>query len=154
MEYYCQQCGCEVDFKSTDISDVCFCSTTCEDKYMQPLLVSLKEFEEQVLREKREKINKYLTEALTEKSFKEYPAFTNFHTWDGFGKLFTWAKEQIWWKTELFHNYYSGCTLIDVSYDCTGNVEIENFHLNEYLINPTRFAYAVYNFLSKEDENA
>ena len=62
-----------------------------------------------------EEINKYLTEAMGEcwHDFKlvdfEYkcccgldsvhPMVTNndFFTWVGFGKLFTWSKEQRWW---------------------------------------------------------
>ena len=150
-KYYCLHCGSEVASINTEGS--AYCDIKCENAYAKELRIKLQKFEEQVLNEKEEKINKYLTEALTGRSFNEYPAFINFHTWGGFGKLWEWGIEQDWWKKQQFHEYYSGCTLIDVSYDCSGQMEIKNFHLNEYLINPKRFAYAIYNFINKGIDN-
>ena len=101
-----------------------------ENKFVKELRTKLQAFEKQVLKEKEEDINKYLTEALTGKSFKECPAFTNFHTWEGFGKLFSWSKEQGWWIDFILHHPH-----------------IVGVHAFCKILEPKRFAYAIYNFL-------
>ena len=96
-----------------------------------------------------EEINKYLTEAMGEcwHVFKlidfeykcrcgldsMYPTVTNneFFTWEGFGKLFTWTKEQGWW-IDFILQQRSGVT---------------NFC---ELLSPEVFAKAIYAFLNRE----
>lgn len=56
---------------------------------------------------------------------------TDFSTWAGFGKLWTWAQQQEWWKS--FSAYLFGW----------GDLSI---------INPDRFANAVYDFLKTKGE--
>ena len=59
----------------------------------------------------------------------------NFSTWDGFGTLFTWAREQDWfksfcWKNCLFYTPH---------------------HLPTRLVNPDIFADALLDYLSSSD---
>lgn len=52
----------------------------------------------------------------------------DFSTWEGFGKLWEWAKKQEWWHKEFLYKQYMG----DLK-----------------LIHPDRFADAVYTFLTE-----
>lgn len=60
-----------------------------------------------------------------------YKTVVNFSTWEGFGKLWEWAKEKEWWSTFLV-------------VEC--GVE-EN--ISDDLINPPHFARVLYKFLKK-----
>ncbi|MCK5236498.1 MAG: hypothetical protein KAR06_05870 [Deltaproteobacteria bacterium] len=54
----------------------------------------------------------------------------NFSTWVGFGKLWNWAIEQNWWDEFIMRPFSQA-------------------HIIENLINPERFANAVYEFLKE-----
>ena len=119
-----------------------------------------------------EEINKYLTEAMGEQwnshiithlGFSKYKcscggSWDNYaleepehctkesidlDTWDGFGKLFTWAKEQGWW-----YLFYSG-VLCDQYVDDFG--DRERYVFNKDYINPVVFATKIYNFLKEAE---
>lgn len=98
-----------------------------------------------------EEINKYLTKTMGEcyHAFKlidfEYkcqcgidsahPTVTNnnFFTWQGFGKLFTWSKEQGWWiDFILYHPHIVGV------------------HAFCKILEPGVFARSIYAFLNRE----
>lgn len=82
-----------------------------------------------------EKINKYLTKVMTGKTYEECPAFTDFLTWKGFGKLWEWATGQRWWY--MFEN-----SVLHDTKHCP------NFR--RHLISPHNFAKAVADFLQKK----
>ena len=72
----------------------------------------------------------------------------DFSTWDGFGKLWTWAQEQEWFDLFqcclYYHEYLKHCHR-------PGDERLDNDKvLHNELIHPDRFADAVYNFLSKK----
>jgi len=51
-----------------------------------------------------EKLNKYLNEAIRYKrQYRLQPEYIDFLTWEGFGKLWEWAKEQEWWHPQFEH---------------------------------------------------
>lgn len=59
----------------------------------------------------------------------------DFSTWQGFGKLWTWAKEQGWWEGFLFD---------------LGSINIrtrDQLVIHPDYINPDHFADAIYDFL-------
>ena len=60
--------------------------------------IKISKFLTKAMGEKQIKISKFLTQAMTGRSFEEYPAFTNFFTWQGMGKLRefydTWDEEK------------------------------------------------------------
>jgi hypothetical protein len=84
----------------------------------------------------QEEINKYLTEVVTGIPFTELPAFTDYFTWEGFGKLWEWGPDQDWWDTFMTDNGRY-------------NDNFEMF-INENLIDPEPFAKAVADFLQKK----
>lgn len=61
----------------------------------------------------------------------------NFSTWEGFGKLFEFCQKQEWWRTFSHHKLFETSS---------------NFVIPELIVNPDKFANAVYEFL-KEKEN-
>jgi hypothetical protein len=72
---------------------------------------------------------------------KSINCIPSFYAWTGFGKLWEWAQEQEWWK----------------DFGPFGHFEID-FGKREYkvmldftLINPDRFANAVYEFLKARE---
>jgi hypothetical protein len=65
-----------------------------------------------------------------------FPPF--FSTWEGFGDLFTWAKEQEWWKH-----------FADVTWKSNDGMIIGDLLYN--LIDPDRFADTVSKYLGWED---
>ncbi len=92
--------------------------------------------------------DKFLTEAMgeswhrcdewafyCEQCAKNVPISEDFSTWEGFGKLFEFSKNQIWWKKFRLINH----SLPDLF-----NVGL----LNEDLIDPNSFADAIYEFLN------
>ena len=58
---------------------------------------------------------------------------TDFSTWKGFGTLWEWAYKQNWWKPFVFK-----CNLID-----------DVYHMNTSVVNPDKFADAVYQYLKE-----
>ncbi|MFH1897053.1 MAG: hypothetical protein ABH886_02255 [Candidatus Desantisbacteria bacterium] len=58
----------------------------------------------------------------------------DFSTWEGFGVLWEWAKKQEWWGDEF--------------QKCSSDMENPITYIYEDLINPDRFADAVYKFLN------
>jgi hypothetical protein len=65
----------------------------------------------------------------------DYPSkdIPNFSTWEDFGGLWTWAKEQEWWN-----NFLTGT----------------NWDFIVELINPDKFANALYEFLKERHEES
>jgi hypothetical protein len=61
--------------------------------------------------------------------------FTNFSTWDGFGKLFCWAKEQRWWEE-----------FVDADMADRGH---KNWLFPIGRIHPDRLANSIYKFLKE-----
>ncbi len=72
----------------------------------------------------------------SEKSFKN----NNFSTWEGFGKLWEWAQKQEWWIYLGFIGNY------------TEQFTASEFTHKDCIINPDRFADAVYNYLKEANE--
>ena len=72
--------------------------------------------------------------------WKEYlvDGVSDFSTWPGFGKLWEWAQDQEWWQEFV---EYMDINLTDFVIG-----ELEVF---PWIINPDRFANAVYEFLKK-----
>lgn len=64
---------------------------------------------------------------------------TSFSTWEGFGKLWEWAKVHEWWAT--FTDPFYGPKV--------NNSALPVFNDVDYAINPDRFADAVYEFLKR-----
>lgn len=78
--------------------------------------------------------DKFLTEAMGEYWVNiDYHNQNDFSTWEGFGKLWEWCKQQSWLGN--FEYNYGGIKCIGVFAD--------------YMINPDKFADAVYNYLNK-----
>lgn len=65
---------------------------------------------------------------------------TDFSTWTGFGKLWEWSQNQDWWDTFEYNNSSE-------SLHCTCH------EFNKKLINPDRFADAVYVYLKERRDN-
>ncbi len=65
---------------------------------------------------------------------KKIPDFT---TWEGFGILLSWAKEQVWWYD-----------FVGISQDGLAHDDWEALAID--LVNPAAFATAVYEELTKE----
>ena len=102
--------------------------------------------------------NKYLTEAMgdcwhdwdgkTSWSVKDmcrcgaHPAChlkpPNFSTWEGFGKLWAWARKQDWWDVSFIYDMIEDDSQKGMVY--------------EELINPENFARAVVDFLQKKNK--
>ena len=102
--------------------------------------------------------DKYLTEQMGEcwhelagkkrlvcsKCLKLFVNHTDFSTWEGFGKLWDWSQKQEWWDTFVMKElHYSHRT----HYDGV-NYVYEN-RLDDELVNPDRFADAVYEYLKE-----
>lgn len=82
----------------------------------------------------------FLTEAMGEccpKFFKKYGYHKqiDFLTWEGFGKLWEWARRQEWWKYFIWETIDDDCQkdMIDQSY-----------------VDPEKFAKAIADFLQKK----
>jgi len=60
---------------------------------------------------------------------------SSFSTWEGFGKLWEWAQKQEWWTYIGFIGNYT-----------EQNTSVEFLH-KDCIINPDRFADAVYDYL-------
>ena len=58
--------------------------------------------------------------------------FIDFSTWEGFGKLYSWCKEQEWWTMFCYYRFGDGNYI--------------GYKVFEF-IEPDRFADAVYEFL-------
>ena len=56
----------------------------------------------------------------------------SFSTWEGFGKLYEWARKQEWW------NQFAGNTLGEWSYDG------KTVYISENVIDPDKFSDALY----------
>jgi hypothetical protein len=90
-----------------------------------------------------EEINKFLTEAMG----KSYiPAMAhNFriesNPWGWFGELWEWAIEQKWWA-EFLMDYVLDEFRMGMMINCV------DYSIPKELINPERFAKAVYDFLN------
>ena len=74
--------------------------------------------------------------------------YCDFSTWDGFGKLWTWAQKQEWFDLFqcclYYHDYLKHCHR-------PGDERLDNDKvLHNELIHPDRFANAVYEFLKEE----
>lgn len=70
-------------------------------------------------------------------SFDRESAYIDFSTWEGFGILLSWAKQQVWW--------YS---FIGISSDGLAHDDWEALAID--LVNPEAFAMAVYEELIEE----
>lgn len=66
---------------------------------------------------------------ITDKDAKPY---TNFSTWDSFGKLYSWCKEQEWWTMFCYYRFGDGNYI--------------GYKVFEF-IDPDKFANTVYEFL-------
>jgi hypothetical protein len=102
-----------------------------------------------------EELNKFLTEAMGEcwhdwpdrstpcdkcgqrSSMSNVGMHDNFLTWEGFGKLWTWAIKQEWFDEFSRGHFHSGLSVSDQT-------------IRRYLINPEWFAKAVADFLQKK----
>jgi hypothetical protein len=73
--------------------------------------------------------------------YKDTPPF-DFNTWEGFGVLFVWCRRQDWWNSEF--------TLWVETDEPVGFKEVADSFIKESLINPSRFADAVYDFLKEK----
>lgn len=62
----------------------------------------------------------------------------DFSTWPGFGKLFTWATQQLWWD-DFFCTAYTG-----VYCPCG---DCDSTYINVDLVDPDRFANSIYEYL-------
>jgi hypothetical protein len=94
----------------------------------------------------KEQRDKYLTEAMGEcwpdfapngfcrkcNCDKRFPYHIDFSTWQGFGKLLEWAKEQIWWDTFQYRN--------------------SPYFMDGSLVDPEEFADTLYEFITKSGE--
>lgn len=94
-------------------------------------------------------MNKFLTEAVGECCPKFYDTYgyhncIDFLTWEGFGKLWTWAKGQEWWdgfiKAQIFGKR--------VEYGGHDKGKWNIFPTAD--VDPERFAKAVADFLQKK----
>ena len=61
----------------------------------------------------------------------------DFSTWEGFGKLWEWAKKQEWWL-----KFGEGLSNKQLCSEISRGLQID-----ESIINPDRFADALYDFL-------
>ena len=69
----------------------------------------------------------------------------NFSIWEGFGKLWEFCQKQEWWNDFCLHHKDSDNMKVAI-------VVMSSNYLHEDIINPDRFADAVYEYLkSKED---
>lgn len=91
------------------------------------------------MNKEHEELNKYLTEIMTGKTYKEHPAFTNFLTWEGFGKLWAWARKQEWW-----HSQFEPWLL------CDWQNRKQYGMVKSVMVDPENFAKAVAHFLKKK----
>lgn len=67
-------------------------------------------------------------------------------TWQGFGKLWEWAQQQEWWDKFLFEQESSYLS------DSLGYPETYAMRwMGENLVNPDRFADAVYEYLKERE---
>lgn len=99
--------------------------------------------------------NKFLTEVMglnwytKEDENPNWPAQfqaknIHFSTWTGFGNLWEWSQKQDWWGAfyaSLHYNTITGFNGINYEYEK---------RLEEYYVNPERFANAVYEFLKEK----
>lgn len=79
--------------------------------------------------------DQFLFEKMGERWSNHYPEKTynpNFSTWEGFGKLWEWAKEQEWWEKEFVS------PMKDLP---------EAYNIYTGLIQPDRFSDAIAKFL-------
>ena len=88
------------------------------------------------MNKEQEEINKYLTEIVTGIPYKELPAFTNYFTWKGFGKLWEWAIEEEWWEDFLETTKY-------------GDPVFDN-RVSSEIIDPGKLAEAVAEYLQEQ----
>ena len=69
----------------------------------------------------------------------EYINRTNFSSWEGFGKLWEWSQKQEWWGYFVHKQY------------CKKGKQLTVDELLQNLINPDRFADAIYAYLKEKN---
>lgn len=82
-----------------------------------------------------EQINKYLTEAM---GIKRFDLFNKLSKWEQFGVCWEWAQQQEWWGEFVMRHM-----------GCWSKGEDHSPNIDSGIINPTRFATAIYNFLKE-----
>jgi hypothetical protein len=71
---------------------------------------------------------------------QEYVEQNNFSTWEGFGRLWEWSQRQRWWRA------FRRKATVRVGDNGCDTYEYQEW---EHLINPDRFADAVYAYLKE-----
>jgi hypothetical protein len=90
--------------------------------------------------------DKFLTEAMGEEWFEhrnfcgsgDTMVANDFSTWEGFGKLWEWAQKQEWWVTDFKDKHF-------------GMLPSHFEFVPDGLVQPDRFATAIYAFLKERE---